>query len=144
MAAHGECRRRDEHLRGQVEAARRLLSGSLRAQIRIDDLCKGPGGDILRPILEDAFQDQIKDMHSAQAILQILDVMSQECDLASSSSSSSDEMSQEAGCASRDRGDEGVAAAERRGGRERERERERRLFWLRTGPLQPTTGAVLA
>ena len=84
MAAHGDGYRQEEKLRLQVDAAdaaRRLLSGSLGAQINIDELCNRPGAGVLRPILEDAFRDQVRDMYSAQEILHVLDEMSQEYDL---------------------------------------------------------------
>ena len=81
MAVHRERYGKDEKLQLQVEAARKLLSESLGCQMRISEVCNRPGGGPLKKILEDAFEDQAGDMHTAQEMLHVLDELAAEDDL---------------------------------------------------------------
>ena len=59
-------------MRAQVNAALRLLSGAVEAQIRMSNLFDRPGASVLRSIFEEAYQEQELDMLSAQQMLEVL------------------------------------------------------------------------
>ena len=72
----------EQGIKEQVTAARLLLSESVGSMIKLSELCNRPGMAVLKPIFAEAFHGQMKDMHSAQAALEVLDAYMQEVDVA--------------------------------------------------------------
>ena len=72
----------DSLFRAEVIAAQKLLSRSVGSIMKIDEICSKPGAMPLRVLFADALRAQEDDMLSAQLMLEILQELAVEADVA--------------------------------------------------------------